>query len=618
MSNFTVFNLKLDRETLKRLTDQTKDSKARIVKDENNLVTLDLPDQRIKIEQSKRGSEMAVFYQRDTPSSTQLQLVGIPTCNTFARASKRTTTTPSIDKVKSHSNKEASPPTKPKKKSSTSSTSSTKNTSSNSPYVRPPPSPVKSDSTIDLPLEERLIHLLALCPHSINTLSKKLNSSALDVSQKIKKVAIPLKDVGTSSTKYILKPRLYSQIRIWDWPLYSSSERREVASNVEECYNLLRLPPDAPERQTLSQSTATAKKPSSSSSSSSSLIQPPSGKVNTQTERDRKIAAKKKMNDASPLYNNNNNNTTISQSRVIPATTTTITTITTPTSTPTSTQPNHHHHHSSNGSSTAGTPKITTTGAKGKGKIGHTSPSPVAPPPTTTATTNHHHTNNNNNNNHNNITPTSNKSHSLKPPTLNTTTSSSTGTTPITKALSNSPTTHHHASAPPTTSANTPIHHRSRAKSPNIFYKPKVSTHESTVSNSSSSSSSSKKRKGNNSNNDHNTIRKRQRLSYKRTDIHNQAEFDHLCKEYHQQHSNYTRDLNQFRSENPVYLKALESVAPQKSNREYAQRLRQSYDREDFAKMLQKTQAFFMTKEYVDGMWDNIVEFADSYKINPL
>jgi hypothetical protein len=38
MSNLTVFNLKLDRETLKRLTDQTKDSKARIVKDENNLV----------------------------------------------------------------------------------------------------------------------------------------------------------------------------------------------------------------------------------------------------------------------------------------------------------------------------------------------------------------------------------------------------------------------------------------------------------------------------------------------------------------------------------------------------------------------------------------------------
>lgn len=131
---------------------------------------------------------MAVFYQRDTPTSNQLQLVGIPACNTFARASKRTAATSTVDKVKSGNKDSPSTPTKPKKKSSTKKNSNSNNNSNSSPFVRPPPSPVKLDSTIDLPLEERLIHLLALCPHSINTLSKKLNSSALDVSQKIKKV----------------------------------------------------------------------------------------------------------------------------------------------------------------------------------------------------------------------------------------------------------------------------------------------------------------------------------------------------------------------------------------------------------------------------------------------
>jgi hypothetical protein len=380
-----------------------------------------------------------------------------------------------------------------------------------------------------------------------------------------------------------------------------------VASNVEEGYSLLRLPPDAPERQNLSQSTNTT---SSTSVKKSSLIQPPPGKVNTQTERDRKIAAKKKLNDASPLYNNHTPNSNISQSRAIPPTNTTPTTASTPTSlqqgTGSNTNNNNNNTNSnSNNSSTVGTPKLSTsaTTTKGKGKIGHASSlSPVAPPP------NHHHTttNNNNHSNSNNMnTSSSIKSQTLKPPTLNTTTSSSTGTTPIAKP-SNSPIAHHHASAPPTTSANTPVH-RPRGKSPNIFYKPKVSTHDTTV----------KKRKNGHHNGD-GTTRKKQKLLYKRQDIQNQAEFDHLCKEYNHQHTTYLKEMQQFRTDNPVYLKVLESVPPQKSNREYAERLKQSYDKDDFAKMLQKTQSFFTAKTYVDGMWDNILEFADLYKINPL
>lgn len=76
-----------------------------------------------------------------------------------------------------------------------------------------------------------------------------------------------------------MKPQLYRNVRIWDWPLYSQEEKTIVSANAKEAYDILQLAPDAVERSNLIDP--------------NKLIQPPPGKVAITTDRDRAIAAKK-------------------------------------------------------------------------------------------------------------------------------------------------------------------------------------------------------------------------------------------------------------------------------------------------------------------------------------
>ncbi|KAG2235311.1 hypothetical protein INT48_007942 [Thamnidium elegans] len=141
------------------------------------------------------------------------------------------------------------------------------------PSTNPPPPTEK--------LNDRIIQLLALKPYQVTTMAKMVDSTQWEVKKIMDEVGIQLLDQAQKK-KYCLKPTLYKNIKIWDWPLYTNEEKMTVCDNAKEAYDILHLPADAVERNNLMDS--------------SKLIQPPPGRVPITTERDRAIAAKKSSN----------------------------------------------------------------------------------------------------------------------------------------------------------------------------------------------------------------------------------------------------------------------------------------------------------------------------------
>ncbi|KAI9364084.1 hypothetical protein BD770DRAFT_174909 [Pilaira anomala] len=347
--NRTV-NFKLDRETFLKLS-SAKNVKLD-VKD-NETAELILPDSRIRLDADKKKAHSATYYnnkssslyylgdsvpaisttkvlsdsdkkriktkEREKTTTRGVELLDIPSIPTTLSPSSpipptppssnstSTTTVKPIKPLKKPTSNNITKPKRPKSTTTNSSSSST-TTNNNIPNSRgsmpsqsntPRPSsvinPPSSSSTIttttatatttttNAPVEklnDRIIQLLALKPYPLTTMAKLVESTQWEVKKIMDEVGIQLPD--PQKKKYCLKPTVYKNIRIWDWPLYTNEEKMIACDNAKEAYDLLNLPVDAPERQNLIDPTK--------------LIQPPPGRVQLTTERDRAIAAKKNSN----------------------------------------------------------------------------------------------------------------------------------------------------------------------------------------------------------------------------------------------------------------------------------------------------------------------------------
>ncbi|RCH79979.1 hypothetical protein CU098_006065, partial [Rhizopus stolonifer] len=93
------------------------------------------------------------------------------------------------------------------------------------------------------PIRVRIIQRLALQPWSLIELVKSLNRKQqekceqLEVKRILESVGIPIKK--DDRKKFCLKPNLYKEIQIWQWPFYSTTEKQTVADNAREAYELL-------------------------------------------------------------------------------------------------------------------------------------------------------------------------------------------------------------------------------------------------------------------------------------------------------------------------------------------------------------------------------------------
>ncbi|KAJ3342792.1 serine/threonine-protein kinase M1 [Gonapodya sp. JEL0774] len=90
-------------------------------------------------------------------------------------------------------------------------------------------------------LRERIIHILAVKPLSLEELARAVNISR-------DRMSFALPQLATlSQSKHELLPALYKELRIFEWPKYDGREREAVLTRARNAFETLRLPPSAPE-----------------------------------------------------------------------------------------------------------------------------------------------------------------------------------------------------------------------------------------------------------------------------------------------------------------------------------------------------------------------------------
>ncbi|CAO3632080.1 unnamed protein product [Mucor hiemalis] len=254
-------------------------------------VSMDVEKQKAKSKSDRkkttRGVESLDIPSVPPPTSTTIKTGAISPVLSPSLTTTKTSSSQKKSNLSSNNNIKIS---SKKSKSTTASTINTTTTTSTNNIPRTPQSNTPRPSSTPVPhekLSDRVVQLLALRPYQISTMAKILDCTQWDVKKIVDDVALLLPD-PSQKKKYCLKPSMYKKTRIWDWPSYTHEEKLTVFDNVTEAYDLLQIPIDSPERNNLINP--------ASPTSATKLIQPPPGRVQITTERDRAIAAKKSSN----------------------------------------------------------------------------------------------------------------------------------------------------------------------------------------------------------------------------------------------------------------------------------------------------------------------------------
>ncbi|KAI7879542.1 uncharacterized protein EV154DRAFT_52282 [Mucor mucedo] len=258
--NNHVIKFSLDRETIKKFMSV----KGATLEKRNDRLEVVFPDSRIKLEADKKEPTTATYYNN---KSSNLHFLG-PTVTAKAthvlvdkKESEKTRGVELLDIPSIHT---PTSPIKPKlkKPSSTLKTNNSSNNNNNTKKANIPPPPRRSVTPQNTPrpssnnphlekLSDRVIQLLAIKPYQITTMAKALETTSWDIKRIVDDVGICIPDQSSQKKKYCLKPQLYKNVRIWDWPLYTETEKDTVYANAKEAYDILQLPPDAIERANL-------------------------------------------------------------------------------------------------------------------------------------------------------------------------------------------------------------------------------------------------------------------------------------------------------------------------------------------------------------------------------
>lgn len=276
---------------------------------------MDMEKQRAKSKSDRkkttRGVESLDIPNVPPPTATTIKSTGAASPVLSPPLSTSTKTSSQQKKSNLSSNSNNLKNSSKKSKSNSASTINTSTPTNNSNIPRTPQSHTPRPSSTPVPqekLSDRVVQLLALRPYQISTLAKILDCTQWDVKKIVDDVALLLPD-PSQKKKYCLKPSMYKKTRIWDWPSYTHEEKLTVFDNVTEAYELLQIPSDSPERNNLINP--------ASPTSATKLIQPPPGRVQITTERDRAIAAKKSSNHkAMPVSNGTSTTSSLSDTKL--------------------------------------------------------------------------------------------------------------------------------------------------------------------------------------------------------------------------------------------------------------------------------------------------------------
>ncbi|KAI7899345.1 uncharacterized protein BX663DRAFT_211257 [Cokeromyces recurvatus] len=227
-------NLKLTSEIIEKLT---KQKSVFIEASNQGELELVMKDVRIKINENKEEKNATAIYYNNNSSTLHYLGNAIPT----------TVEKVQIKKLENVKRKDNIP-----------------NVTKPSPLIKAksnvPSTPSRASQKQSFPEEKyslrmRILQRLALHPWSINELVKSLNRTQhekcdqLEITDILEKVGIPIKK--DERKKFCLKPNLYKEIKIWDWPFYNNTDKHTVADNTKEAYDLLKISDSDPDRSNL-------------------------------------------------------------------------------------------------------------------------------------------------------------------------------------------------------------------------------------------------------------------------------------------------------------------------------------------------------------------------------
>mgnify|MGYP001809687039 CR=1 FL=1 len=139
-----------------------------------------------------------------------------------------------------------------------------------------------SNSFNSYPLKTRIIQILAIGPIQIDQLIQKLSTTAVVLRPFLNELCLdPSKSNGLQ-----LRPELFAEVKLSDWPFYSLREREQVSKNVASARTSHATPPETPE-------TPSPKKQIYSANFVTRTSAPPSAKKTT-TAKDRLSAIMKR------------------------------------------------------------------------------------------------------------------------------------------------------------------------------------------------------------------------------------------------------------------------------------------------------------------------------------
>lgn len=99
------------------------------------------------------------------------------------------------------------------------------------------------NSINSFPLKTRIIQILAIGPIQIDQLIQKLNTNSGVLRPFLNELCLdPLK-----SGDLQLRPELFSEVKLSDWPFYSLRERDQVSRNIATISTSYATPPETPE-----------------------------------------------------------------------------------------------------------------------------------------------------------------------------------------------------------------------------------------------------------------------------------------------------------------------------------------------------------------------------------
>ena len=93
------------------------------------------------------------------------------------------------------------------------------------------------------PIKTRVIQILAIGPIQIDQLIQKLNTSSTVLRPFLNEVCLDSANLSGLQ----LRPELFSEVKLSDWPFYSLRERDQVSKNISTARTTHATPPETPE-----------------------------------------------------------------------------------------------------------------------------------------------------------------------------------------------------------------------------------------------------------------------------------------------------------------------------------------------------------------------------------